>query len=42
MSRTGSEDKVTILWNQEVQIDTTKSNSKSDIIVHDNKKEHLC
>jgi len=39
MSPTSREGKVYILWNQEVHIDTTKPNSKSDIIIHDNKKE---
>jgi len=30
--------KVTILWNQQVQIDRTISNSKADIIIRDSEK----
>jgi sulfate adenylyltransferase subunit 1 (EFTu-like GTPase family) len=30
--------KVTILWNQQVQIDRTVSNNKPDVIIRDNEK----
>jgi len=30
--------KVTILWNQQIQTDTTIPNNKPDIIIRDNKK----
>jgi hypothetical protein len=32
------EDKVTILWNQQVQTDRTLPNNKPDVIIRDNKK----
>jgi len=35
---TGQGGKVTILWNQQVQIDRTIPNNKPDIIVRDNEK----
>jgi hypothetical protein len=35
---TSQGDKVTILWNQQVQTDRTIPNNKSDIIIRDNKK----
>jgi hypothetical protein len=34
--------KVTILWNQQVQTDSTLSNNKTGIIIRDNEKEHTC
>jgi hypothetical protein len=34
--------KVTILWKQQVQTDRTIPNNKSDIIIRDNEKEHVC
>ena len=35
---TSQEDKVTILWNQQIQTDRTIPNNKPDIIIGDNKK----
>ena len=35
---TGQEDKVTILWNQQVQIDRAIPSNKPDIIIRDNEK----
>jgi len=35
---TNQEDKVTILWNQQVQSDRTIPNNKPDIIIRDNEK----
>jgi len=35
---TNEGDKVTILWNQQVQTDRTITNSKPDIIIRDNEK----
>ena len=36
--QTGQGGNVTILWNQQVQIDRTVLNNKPDIIIHDNEK----
>jgi hypothetical protein len=36
------ENKVTILWNQQVQTDRTIRNNKPDIIISDNEKENVC
>jgi hypothetical protein len=35
---TSHENKVTILWNQQVRTDRTLPNHKPDILIHDNKK----
>lgn len=34
--------KVTVLWIQQAITDKTILNSKANIIIHDNKKEHVC
>ena len=35
-------DKVTILWNQQIQTDKTISSKKPDIIIVRMKREHVC
>jgi len=34
--------KVTVLWIQQAKTDKTILNSKANIIIRDNKKEHVC
>jgi hypothetical protein len=39
---TSLEGKATILWNQQVQTNRTIPSKKPDIIIRNNKKEHVC
>jgi hypothetical protein len=40
--KTGQGGNITILWNQQIQTDSTIPNNKPDIIICDNEIEHVC